>query len=216
MFKPPLTATSIVHPASPPRSAVPSSTPTPPASSTAPCVLHLPGWQNSGPSHWQSRWEALHGHVRVEQTDWLHPLRGDWMVQLEEAVLVAPGPVVLVAHSLGCILTAAWAGHSRNTHRVVGAFLVAPGDIEREEFRSVLTSWSPIVRTPLPFASIVLASTDDPYCTLERALGLAGSWGSEFINYGARGHINSASGLGDWPEGYAMLQSLCTSTTQKK
>src|SRR5207244_10360128 len=69
-------------------------------------VLVLPGWQNSGPLHWQSRWEALHGDVRVEQADWMHPLRGDWMMRLEETICALedrePAPqVALVAHSLG-------------------------------------------------------------------------------------------------------------------
>ncbi|MDY0107798.1 MAG: alpha/beta hydrolase, partial [Giesbergeria sp.] len=75
-------------------------------------ILLLPGWQNSGPGHWQSRWEQLHGHRRVEQHDWMCPLRGDWTARLEEVVVDADGPVVLVAHSLGCILTAWWAAHS--------------------------------------------------------------------------------------------------------
>ena len=171
-------------------------------------VLILPGWQGSGPDHWQSLWERLHGYTRVEQHDWMRPLRGDWMMQLEEAVLAAPGLVLLAAHSLGCMLTAAWAEHSQNTHRVAGALLVAPGDPEREELRAVLKSWSPIVRKPLPFPSILLGSEDDPYCDARRAQGFAQSWGSRFVNYGARGHINAESGLGDWPEGLEFLQQL--------
>jgi predicted alpha/beta hydrolase family esterase len=48
------------------------------ASAAAPAtVLILPGWQNSGPDHWQSRWEALYGYQRVQQHDWMRPLRGD-------------------------------------------------------------------------------------------------------------------------------------------
>ena len=70
-------------------------------------VLILPGWQDSGAPHWQSRWEALHGFQRVPQHDWHHPLRGDWMTQLEEAVLAADRPLALAAHSLGCQLVAA-------------------------------------------------------------------------------------------------------------
>ena len=175
-------------------------------------VLLLPGWQNSGPAHWQSRWETLHDapfhFQRVEQSDWMRPLRGDWMIQLEEAVLAAPGPVLLVAHSLGCMLTAAWAEHSQNTHRVAGALLVAPGDPEREELRAVLKSWSPIVRKPLPFPSVLLGSQNDPYCDLARAQGFAQSWGSRFVNYGACGHINAESGLGDWPDGLQFLEQL--------
>ncbi len=171
-------------------------------------VLVLPGWQNSGPDHWQSRWEALNGFVRVQQHDWMRPLRGDWMAQLEEAVLAAPGPVVLAAHSLGCLLTAAWASHSRNTRRVIGALLVAPGDPEREELRAALKSWSPVSLQALPFDSVLLGSQDDPYCSFGRAQHFAHAWGSEFVDYGHRGHINAESGLGDWPEGVQLLNQL--------
>jgi len=175
---------------------------------STPTVLILPGWQNSGPDHWQSRWEALHGYTRVQQHDWMQPLRGDWMSQLEEAVLAAPGPVVLAAHSLGCLLTAAWASHSRNTRRVVGALLVAPGDAEREEFRAPLKSWSPIVLQRLPFASTLLGSRNDPYCSFARAQQFAAAWGSAFVDYGHRGHINAESDLDDWPEGLQLLNQL--------
>lgn len=171
-------------------------------------VLLLPGWYDSGAAHWQSRWEAEHGYVRVQQHDWERPLRGDWQIQLEEAVLGCDEPAVLVAHSLGCILVAAWAAHTRNAHRVKAALLVAPGDAERDEIRSQLPSWSPIVRQRLPFASILLGSRNDPYCRFDRAQGLATDWGARFIDYGERGHINAESGLGDWPEGRAWLQEL--------
>ena len=171
-------------------------------------VLILPGWQNSGPAHWQSRWEELHGFTRVQQHDWMQPLRGDWMAQLEEAVLATTGPVYLVAHSMGCMLTAAWAAHSQNSHRVQGALLVAPGDPEREELRAALKSWSPIVRQRLPFRALLLGSHDDPYCSFERAQGFAADWGSEFVDYGHCGHINADSGLLDWPHGLAQLHQL--------
>ncbi len=139
----------------------------------------------------------------------MKPLRGDWMVQLEEAVLAAPAaPVVLVAHSLGCMLTAAWAAHSRNTQRVVGALLVAPGDPEREELRAVLKSWSPVVLRTLPFKSTLVGSNDDPYCSSARARQFAQAWGADYVDYGAAGHINADSGLGDWPEGLALLEPL--------
>jgi uncharacterized protein len=175
---------------------------------SSPTVLILPGWQNSDADHWQSRWEALHGYTRVQQHDWMQPLRGDWMAQLEEAVLAAPTPVVLVAHSLGCILTAAWAAHSQNTHKVQAAFLVAPGDPEREELRAVLKSWSPVVMQRLPFAAQLLGSQNDPYCSFARVQQFAAAWGAELVDCGNVGHINTATGLGDWPEGHARLQAL--------
>lgn len=171
-------------------------------------ILILPGWQNSGPDHWQSRWEAQHGYRRVDQHDWMQPRRGDWIARLEDVILSTDGPVLLVAHSLGCILTAAWAQVSRSTARVQGALLVAPGDAEREALRPVLPIWSPIVRQRLPFASVLVGSRNDPYCSFERAQGLARDWGSRFIDAGERGHINAESGLGDWPEGHARLLEL--------
>jgi predicted alpha/beta hydrolase family esterase len=176
--------------------------------SDSPVVLILPGWQNSGPEHWQSRWESLHGDVRVEQHDWMRPLRGDWIARLEDVVLSQDGPCVLAAHSLGCLLAAAWASQSRNMHKVVGALLVAPGDVERENLQPVLKSWSPIPLQRLPFPSVLLGSHNDPYCSFARAQMMAQAWGSEWIDYRYSGHINADSGLGDWPEGRRLLHSL--------
>jgi uncharacterized protein len=199
-----------------------------------PHVLILPGWQNSGAAHWQSRWEALHGYTRVQQHDWDRPLRGDWIARLEDEVLAhckaskmlsnselsAPknigqnatfpykNKVVLVAHSLGCIQVAAWAALSRNTYVVHAALLVAPGDVERADVRPLLPSWAPIVRTPLPFRSLLVGSRNDPFCSLARAQQLAHDWGSRFVDYGERGHINADSALGDWGEGHAWLHDL--------
>ena len=171
-------------------------------------ILLLPGWQDSGPGHWQSRWQALYGDVRVEQHDWLRPLRGDWMARLEEAVLSSEAPVALVAHSLGCLLVAAWAAHSRHTARVRAALLVAPGDLEREDLRHRLPSWQPIERRRLPFRALLIGSRDDPCCDFERARRLAADWGAAFVEQGHAGHINADSGLGDWPEGRRRLNDL--------
>src|SRR5450830_1556311 len=77
-------------------------------------VLILPGWQGSGLAHWQSLWQARQGYQRVDQHDWLRPLRGDWIARLEDVVLSTSEPAVLVAHSLGCVLVAAWAAHTHN------------------------------------------------------------------------------------------------------
>lgn len=171
-------------------------------------ILLLPGWQNSGPDHWQSRWERSHGYLRVEQHDWLRPLRGDWIARLEDVVLDADAPLILVAHSLGCMLVAAWAAHSRNTHRVSAALLVAPGDVEREEVRPLLPSWSPVPLQALPFKSILVASRNDPHCSFERSQRFARAWGSELVDQGDAGHINAESGLADWPPGHALLRQL--------
>jgi predicted alpha/beta hydrolase family esterase len=171
-------------------------------------VLLLPGWQNSDAGHWQSRWEDLHGYQRVEQHDWMHPRRGDWSARLEEVVADAPGPVVLVAHSLGCVLTAWWAAHTRHAHKVRGALLVAPGDVEQPDLAERIPGWGPILRQPLPFEAVLVASRNDVYCRFERAVALADSWGARRVDLGDCGHINTESGLADWPEGHALLAGL--------
>jgi predicted alpha/beta hydrolase family esterase len=176
-------------------------------------IYLLPGWQNSDAEHWQSLWERELSHVRVEQADWEWPRRGDWMARLDEVLLNDAGtlecPALLVAHSLGCQLVASWAEHSAHTARVAGALLVAPPDTERAEMPPQLHNWRPIRRSRLPFKSIVVSSDDDPYCSPERATAMAADWGARLISYPALGHINSASGLGNWPAGQALLRELC-------
>ena len=175
-------------------------------------VYLLPGWLNSDPDHWQSEWQRRHGDTRVEQGDWEWPRRGDWMARLDEVLQqdarLVERPALLVAHSLGCQLVAAWADHSSHTRLVAGALLVAPPDTEREDTPPQLHNWRPIRRPRLPFPAIVVASTDDPFCRPERAAGMAADWGAEFVLAGPLGHLNAASGLGAWPEGRAMLQRL--------
>lgn len=171
-------------------------------------VLILPGWQDSGPDHWQSWWQRVHGYRRVEQHDWMRPLRGDWIARLEDVLLQGSGPAVLVAHSLGCLLAAAWAAQTHNAHLVRAALLVAPPDVEREELRPMLATWFPIPVRNLPFKSIVVGSRNDPYCSDRRAREFASAWGSSYLDYGMRGHINAESGLAAWPEGQAWLHQL--------
>lgn len=172
-------------------------------------MLLLPGWQDSGDGHWQTLWEGYFGDTRVQQHDWLTPRRGDWMAQLEEAVLAQPGTVLLAAHSLGCHLVAAWAAHSQHAARVAGALLVAPPDVTQDDWPAVLPSWRTPVLQPLPFPSLVLSSTDDPFDRAGRAAQTAQAWGAAHQSLGTRGHLNAASGLGLWPQGRALLRSLC-------
>lgn len=171
-------------------------------------VLLLPGWQNSGPQHWQSRWQTMYGYQRVEQHDWLHPLRGDWVARLEDVLLQRATPAILVAHSLGCLLVVAWAAHSRHTTLVKGAFLVAPVDPAMEAMQPVLASWSPVVMQSLPFPSLLIASRNDPYCSFERAHRFADAWGATLVDYGMSGHVNADSGLGAWQDGYELLNQM--------
>lgn len=180
-----------------------------------PTALLLPGWRDSGPMHWQSRWQTLYGFQRVEQADWEWPRRGDWMARLDEVLLAhgtAGDPVadghVLVAHSLGCHLVAAWAAHSRHVAAVSAALLVAPPDLARDDLPPQLAPWRPAVRERLPFPACAVISSDDPFAQAARACALAADWGADVADVGPRGHLNGDSGLGDWPEGIALLRAL--------
>lgn len=183
---------------------------TPPAPWRGPPLLLLPGWRNSGAGHWQTLWSEAGWGQRVEQADWEWPRRGDWLARLDETVqaLSDPRPAVLVAHSLGCHLVAAWAAHSRHVARVQAALLVAPPDLQGEALPPQLHRWVPPLRQRLPFPSTVVLSTDDPYASLESGLALAQAWGSAAHVMGAHGHVNAESGLGFWPAGQALLQEM--------
>ena len=172
---------------------------------TSPRILLLPGWQNSGPGHWQSLWEAKFGDLRVEQHDWMLPLRGDWISRLEDVVQQQNGPVLLAAHSLGCHLVAAWAAVSPSTAKVQTALLVAPPDVARADLPPQLHRWTQPVLQALPFPCTLVASTNDPFSSLDAAARLATHWGATLHNIGPHGHINAESGLGDWPQGRALL-----------
>jgi len=173
-------------------------------------VLTLPGWHNSGPLHWQTLWEQQNqGFKRVQQRDWETPKREDWLTNICEEVNAAPGSVVLVGHSLGCIAVAHCCQiRSAEISKIKGALLVAPADVERPETPREIRDFAPVPLERLPFPSVLITSSDDPWLALDRAGEMAEMWGSSFVNIGSAGHINSESGLGDWPEGKRILRRL--------
>ena len=171
---------------------------------TSTSIIIVPGWRDSGPGHWQTLWaERLPQARRVVQDDWHTPTRSAWVARLEETVLEQPGGVVIVAHSLGCITTAHMKPEAAAWVR--GALLVAPADPER---RAVLSDFAPVPYAALPYRSILVASSNDPYCPIRLAGAYARAWGSEFVRLQNAGHINVDSGHGEWPLGRALLQSL--------
>ena len=173
-----------------------------------PTILTVPGLDGSGPGHWQTRWEAQRvDTVRAELGVWNSPHRNTWVTKLDQAIASARAPVVLAAHSLGCLAVAWWAHLAGQPYGwpVIGALLVAPADVERAVGRPEVAGFAPHPRVILPFPSLVVASSDDPWTHVDRAHSLAASWGAEFLDIGARGHINADSDLGDWHEGQALL-----------
>ncbi len=137
--------------------------------------------------------------------DWLHPRRAGWIHALDRAIRATSVPPILVGHSLGCIAIAHWAAQS--TVAVRGALLVAPADVDRRRIESI-ADFAPAPRVRLRFPSRVIASDDDPYVALDRAVQFASEWGSELTVLERAGHINAASGFGHWPEGLAFAKSL--------
>ncbi|MBM6575341.1 serine hydrolase family protein [Microvirga sp. SRT01] len=176
-----------------------------------PTILTVPGLGGSGPSHWQSLWEReRHDAIRAELGMWNTPHRNSWVTKLDQAISTAQAPVILVAHSLGCIAVAWWASLSPQPYGwpVAGALLVAPADVDRADAPPEISGFAPAPRGALPFPSIVVASTDDPWITSQRAHSLAAEWGSHFEEVGALGHINAASGLGAWHDGQDLLERV--------
>lgn len=171
-------------------------------------VLILPGYADSGPDHWQSYWERADPTCRrVVQDDWLAPRRDAWLVALERCVAECAAPPVLVAHSLACALVAHWA--SRPGSVAKGALLVAPADVDSPlRTPDEVRSFSPIPLKQLPFPSVLVASTDDPFAPLDRAAEFAAAWGSRMVTLEHAGHINADAGFGPWPEGRRLLDEL--------
>jgi predicted alpha/beta hydrolase family esterase len=178
---------------------------------SSPTVLTVPGLGNSGPTHWQTLWERSRLDTRrVDLGMWDTPHRNAWVTKLNQTIAQAQAPVILVGHSLGCQAIAWWASLSPQPYGwpVAGALLVAPADVDRANTPSELATFAPAPKTPLPFPSILVASTDDPWIDIDRAHSLAVDWGSHFIDAGPQGHLNTASGLGHWPEGQALLDRV--------
>lgn len=172
-------------------------------------VLTLAGLWNSGPQHWQTLWEGRHPRLRrVEHRDWNNPQRDEWVAELDAAVGACQGAPVLVAHSLGCMLAAHWAG-SGSPLRAAGALLVAPADVEAPSYPIATNGFAPVPMAPLPFPCLVVTSTDDPFVTRERARAFADAWGGRLVEIGDAGHVNADSGYGDWPEGERLLLDFC-------
>jgi predicted alpha/beta hydrolase family esterase len=172
--------------------------------------ITLPGIGGSGEDHWQTLWERSHPSMRrFTPPDWDRPQLSEWSDALQDAVDAAEHPIVLVAHSLSCLLVAHWA--VKSTSALAGAFLVAVPDPNAPAFPSVANSFRAVPGCALPFPSLIVASTDDPYGSAEYVQSRAQQWKSRLINIGASGHINASSNLGEWPQGKSLLNSFVSS-----
>jgi uncharacterized protein len=179
-------------------------------------VLVVPGWNGSGPGHWQSIWERQYANFqRIEQHNWIRPSRREWLEAIDVQIQRAQPPAILVAHSLGCVAVAEWAAN-HDTSRIGAALLVAPPWLTTaDSCPKELAEFLPVPTRRLPFPAILVASENDPCLPSEIAVRLAKAWGSEYVNVGRQGHINFASGHGSWPEGERLLERLVLRTAEK-
>lgn len=185
--------------------------PSKPDRAVEPIVLLVPGLNNSGPGHWQTLWEERWPICqRVDLGLWDRPHRNTWVNKLNLAIRALDRPVVLAAHSLGCLAVAWWAQLEAEAARtaVRGALLVAPPRVDRDPLDPRIAGFAPTPAQPLPFPAILAASRDDPYMDFAAARRLAGRWGCRFADAGAVGHINAQSGLGEWRWGQALMGEL--------
>ncbi|MFC7514808.1 RBBP9/YdeN family alpha/beta hydrolase [Herbaspirillum sp. GCM10030257] len=172
-------------------------------------VLVMPGIHGSGPKHWQTLWETQDpDYRRIQVDDWDHPHCASWVAAIDEAVASAPAPVLLVAHSLGCLATVTWAMQAERTDKLRGLLLVSVPDPLGPNFPADAKGFSRPALQLLPTPGIVVSSENDPYGAPAYMRTCADAWGCRFVNAGLLGHINAASDVGDWPMGRALLDSL--------
>ncbi|MDM0020032.1 RBBP9/YdeN family alpha/beta hydrolase [Variovorax saccharolyticus] len=190
---------------------------------SAPTVLIVPGLRDRVDAHWQTLLDArLRARGRKVRT--VPPMgRSDLdcaarVEAIEREAQSIDGPLVLVAHSGGCVMVAHWA---RRTRRAVhGALMATPPDFEQalpEGYPTLADlsagGWLPVPREPLPFPSIVAASRNDPLAAFDAVARLAQGWDSRLVDLGEVGHLNPASGFGEWRRAEQFVDELAASET---
>ncbi|HSX26626.1 MAG TPA: alpha/beta hydrolase [Chlamydiales bacterium] len=176
-----------------------------------PTLMIVPGYGDSGPNHWQTLWgKQFRDSARVVQEDWERAYRDEWIEKLDQFIDMTPGPIILIGHSLGSMAIVEWAHQKKKgLPKIQGAMLVAYPDPNTKAFRSLhIKGFEKPTLEKLPFRSLFIISSNDPFITLETGRRFAKALGSQFIDIGKKGHIGSDSNLGDWPEGKELLNQL--------
>ena len=186
-----------------------------------PTVLIVPGLRDHVDTHWQTLLAAQPPRVHA-----VPPMgrsgagldRAARVQAIEEAAQSITGPIVIVAHSGGCPMVAHWAAQTRRP--VKGALLATPPDLTKALPAGYPTldamkagGWFPLPRDPLPFPSIVVASRNDPLASFDGVAALAQAWGASLVDLGAVGHLNPASGYGEWPLAETFIEQLSAAST---
>ncbi|MDS0858231.1 alpha/beta hydrolase [Burkholderia pseudomultivorans] len=183
-------------------------------SSSTPTLLIVPGLRDHVDDHWQTILARKRPGTRIIPPLEHNPLNRSARVRaLDRALASIAGPVVLVAHSAGVMITVHWAQHY--TREIQGALLATPPDFDSPLPDGYPTidllrenGWLPTPQTRLPFPSIVAASTNDPLARFDKVTALASAWGSRLVDIGAVGHLNPAAGFGEWPRAVEFVSEL--------
>ncbi len=183
-------------------------------SDMTPTILLVPGLRDHVPEHWQTLLEA-----RLPNAVSVPPLEHDKLslaarvAALDHALAAIEGPVILVAHSAGVMITVHWA--QRHARKIHGALLATPPDFEQPlpagyptQDALAQNGWFPAPREPLPFPCIVAGSRNDPLARFERVAEMAQEWGARFVDLGEVGHLNPAAGYGEWPQAETLIREL--------
>lgn len=172
-------------------------------------TVFVAGYGNSEPEHWQHLWfDKTKKSIWIEQKDWNKPEKDLWVKELEKALLQVNTPIIIIAHSIGCHTVVEWVKKYYTNQDIVGVLLVAPPDTNCKRFPKEIKGYENPPKDKLPFKSICVISSNDPYSSKERAEKLAKNWGSEVVHVKECGHIKLASNLGEWEEGKKILKSL--------
>lgn len=180
-------------------------------------ILIVPGLRDHVEAHWQTLLQRKLAPLRPVVS--VAPLEADKLSRtarvaaIQRTLETIDGPVIVVAHSAGVLMLVHWAQQHRRA--IAGALLVAPPDFDTPLPAGYPTpevlqanGWLPVPRQTLPFRSIVAASSNDPLAHLDRVVQMAGDWGSELFKVGPLGHINPASGFGEWVLAERFIHSL--------
>ncbi|WP_212744149.1 alpha/beta hydrolase [Ramlibacter sp. 2FC] len=181
-----------------------------------PTVLIVPGLRDHVAEHWQTLLAARLPNVRAVPPMGREELDCSARVAaIDHAISEIEGPVLIVAHSGGCVMLAHWARATSHGAKVRGALLATPPDFDRPMPGGYPTlqvldasGWLPVPRERLPFRSLVAASRNDPLGSFVRVSALAQDWGSELLDLGEVGHLNPASGYGEWPLAGPLIEKL--------
>ena len=170
-------------------------------------TIVLPGIGGSDQAHWQTIWEERNpAMIRFQPQSWHKPELPDWMTALDRTMAETKEPPFLLAHSIGCLLVVHWA--AQKSRPIKGALLVAVPDPDGPQFPAEAISFRGVPTQPLPFPALVIASTNDPFGSLDYERQCAKAWEAGLVVAGELGHINSASGLNDWPQGMALFEAF--------